>query len=170
MAIEFHCEFCGKPIRTADEHAGKRGKCPSCHQAVYIPTPSEQIETLGLEPLDRGFIEQQEKLLRETRDLTSKMLRERAADAGDAGPRHAASQDLPIGDDDVEPLVVSYAVKMADGDLVSADELARELRKHWAVAEKIIQRLTIDEMPHPTLARIPRPVLVGFFKRLREKK
>mgnify|MGYP000946439218 CR=1 FL=1 len=51
MAIEFHCEFCGKQVRAQDEHAGKRAKCPSCHQSVYVPTPSDQIEALGIEPL-----------------------------------------------------------------------------------------------------------------------
>jgi hypothetical protein len=36
MPIEFHCG-CGKILKAADEHAGKRAKCKTCGQMVTIP-------------------------------------------------------------------------------------------------------------------------------------
>lgn len=38
MAIEFLCD-CGKRLRTGDQYAGKRGKCPACGAVVSIPQP-----------------------------------------------------------------------------------------------------------------------------------
>ncbi len=39
MAISFHCG-CGKLLRTREELAGKKAKCPECGVVVTIPTPS----------------------------------------------------------------------------------------------------------------------------------
>jgi hypothetical protein len=36
MAIEFACQ-CGKTLRAAEQHAGKRAKCNNCGQVVNIP-------------------------------------------------------------------------------------------------------------------------------------
>lgn len=36
MPIEFACE-CGKQLKVADEHAGKRAKCPACKNPVTVP-------------------------------------------------------------------------------------------------------------------------------------
>lgn len=171
MAIEFHCEHCGKPVRAQDEFAGKRAKCPACQQSVYVPTPPDQVETLGLEPLDTQFVAEQGRLLRETRELQQRLLHEREAAAESARhSSHAASNDLPLPQGDVETLIIEYAQHMAAGRLEEADELAREIRKHRQAAEAVLQKLTIDDVPHPALAKIPRPVLMGFFKQLRERK
>jgi len=35
--IRFHCTRCGWPVRVADTHAGKQGRCPSCKHTVRIP-------------------------------------------------------------------------------------------------------------------------------------
>lgn len=174
MAIEFHCEFCGKQVRAQDEHAGKRAKCPSCHQSVYVPTPSDQIEALGIEPLDTKFVAEQSRLIRETRDLQKRLLHER--DTGPiegGGPRHnppGGGNDIPLPKGDIESLIIEYAQLMAAGNLEAADDLGNEIRKYKQAAETVLQKLTIDEMPHPSLSKIPRPVLMGFFKQLREKR
>jgi hypothetical protein len=50
MAIEFHCPHCNRQIRTPDEHAGKRGKCPQCQAVVEIPAASaapDELDPLG---------------------------------------------------------------------------------------------------------------------------
>jgi hypothetical protein len=169
MQIEFHCSKCGKLVRTASEHAGKRGRCPSCHQSIYIPTPSEEIEPLELEPLDKSAEREQEQLMRETRELTMKILgeKEKPLDTGPESPADSAQDMLPPRMD-IETLVIEYALSMADGDLPQAEELANEIRMNMSAAEEFMQRLTLDEIPHPQLARIPRPVLIGFFKQLRE--
>lgn len=35
--IEFHCTSCNKLLRTADDKAGKRARCPECGETVAIP-------------------------------------------------------------------------------------------------------------------------------------
>jgi hypothetical protein len=176
MAIEFHCEHCGKAIKAPTEMAGKRGKCPACHNSVYIPTPSEEIEPLTIAPIDRSEELARQKALDETRALQRRLLGEKelpgeargrpAAAAESRAPTHAA----PPAKGDMDNLIIDYAICMADGDLAGAEQIARDIRKDMKTAENVMQRLTIDEVPHAALARIPRPVLVGFFKQLREKK
>ena len=39
MPIEFRCTQCGRLLRTPDETAGKRAKCPECGAILAIPAP-----------------------------------------------------------------------------------------------------------------------------------
>lgn len=168
MAIEFHCEHCGKPVRAANEHAGRHAKCPSCHQAVYVPTPDADIEPLRLAPLDPGEEREKQRMAAEERALRSRILRDREA-GPDVGPP-PPPETTPPPKIDVETLIIEYALAMADGDLKEAQDLLSEIRKDMRKAEDVMQRLMIDEMPPPQLSKIPRPVLVGFFKQIREAK
>jgi hypothetical protein len=174
MPIEFHCEHCGKLIRSGEEHAGKHGKCPACHQSVYIPTPSDQLEPLHLAPLDEKEERERQKMLQASRELAQRLLREREAGPDTGHGRAAAPASAPGGDarlnPDMETLVIEYAICMADGNLAEAEELAVDIRRNMKQAEDVMQRLTLDEMPPPQLTKIPRPVLVGFFRQLREPK
>ena len=52
MSIKFHCEHCGKRIDAPDTAGGKWGKCPSCHNKVYVPQPEDGDEPLTLAPVD----------------------------------------------------------------------------------------------------------------------
>ena len=49
MSIEIHCDHCGKLIKAPDDAGGQRGKCPYCHQSVYVPAPNAgDDEEIGL--------------------------------------------------------------------------------------------------------------------------
>lgn len=172
MAIEFHCEHCGKMIRSANEHAGKHGKCPSCHQDVYIPSPPEELEPLKLAPIDPKLEADRQRLLREGRDLATRLMKEK--DTLPPEPSRPTPAAAPMTDPrlklDMETLVTEYAICMHDGALDEAEELAREIRKDPKAAEDVMQRITIDEIPPTQLAGIKRPLLLGFFKQLRERK
>jgi predicted RNA-binding Zn-ribbon protein involved in translation (DUF1610 family)/uncharacterized membrane protein len=37
MAIEFHCTNCNKLLRTSDDRAGARAKCPDCGTEITVP-------------------------------------------------------------------------------------------------------------------------------------
>ena len=37
MALEFRCAGCSKLLRTPDESAGKKAKCPQCGEIVDVP-------------------------------------------------------------------------------------------------------------------------------------
>lgn len=167
MSIEFHCNHCGSLVKTAKEHAGKFGKCPHCHQNIYIPTPSEELEPLRLAPVDDADERERKRLLAETAELTRKLRAEK-----EGPPPEVARAPLPepLGDvrlpSDMETLVTEYALCMANGDLKEAEELASEIRKDLKRADEYIQRLTMDELPPTRLAHIPRALLLGFLKQL----
>ncbi len=38
--IKFNCPHCGKDVTAADEHAGKKGRCPGCKEVFSIPAKS----------------------------------------------------------------------------------------------------------------------------------
>src|SRR5262245_21753461 len=40
VTIEFHCPTCQKLLRTADDKAGVRARCPGCGEVVTVPEAS----------------------------------------------------------------------------------------------------------------------------------
>lgn len=187
MPIDVHCNHCGKHVRAPDDAGGKHGKCPSCHQTVYIPTPADQIETMVLEPVDGDFERRKKQLAHETAQLTGKILRDRDGlgpeKPGDRAERLAAAERAAAGaairqaaqiptatPAEVLDMVIRYAVSVANGNMSETERLEGEIRNNMRLAEDAIQRLVVDEMPPAQLAKIPRPVLVGIFKKLREVK
>lgn len=185
MPIELHCNHCGKLVRAPDDAGGKHGKCPSCHQSVYIPTPPDQLDALALEPVDSEFERRKKQLAHEAMQMAARVLRDReglgpekpgdraermvaaeraAASSAAAAPRPAATASQ------VNEWIIRYAVSVAQGDLAQAEKLEIEIRANMKIAEDAIQRLLVDELPPVALSKIPRPVLVGIFKKLRETK
>jgi hypothetical protein len=49
MPITLNCT-CGKTLRIADEHAGKRVKCPACNAVIASKPPAPQFEVVEDEP------------------------------------------------------------------------------------------------------------------------
>ncbi|HRX83044.1 MAG: hypothetical protein H6821_01505 [Planctomycetaceae bacterium] len=43
MPVEFRCTGCSKLLRTPDESAGKKAKCPQCGEIVDVPTQSQSV-------------------------------------------------------------------------------------------------------------------------------
>ncbi len=167
MTIQFHCEHCGRQVKTAREHAGKRGKCPHCHQSVYIPTPSEEIEPLPLAPLDTESEAEARRRQQEAIEL-ARALQEEETTGGTESVAAADSAGTTQTHDAVEDLVIDYVLAMSAGKLDRAEELAVKIRGQMRLAAEFIQRLTMDELPPPRLAHIPRPLLNGFLRQLRE--
>ncbi|MBK9121322.1 MAG: hypothetical protein IPM18_17215 [Phycisphaerales bacterium] len=168
MSIEFHCSHCGKMIKTSNDAAGgKRGKCPFCHNTVYIPMAEAEVEPLRLAPSDETA-ERTRQQLEEDARLLARTLRSETDDVPDLAPRQA----FPVSDNDarlpsdVETLVIEYVLSMADGRLDEAEQLAEEIRREPERAAEVVQRLTMDELPPKRLARVPRPLIQGFVKQL----
>jgi hypothetical protein len=173
MAIEFHCEHCGKMIRAGNEHAGKRGKCPHCQNSVYIPSPAAEAEPLSLSPLDVRDEQRERELEEESRRLAQQIRQEKDVPPEShiaAAPKPEPLYDARLTAANMENLVIEYALCMSKGELAEAGELATEIRTSPRAAEEVLQRLMLDEVPPPQLAKIPRPVLVGFLRQLRDKK
>ncbi|MFN0134752.1 MAG: hypothetical protein ACKVS9_01395 [Phycisphaerae bacterium] len=184
MAIEFHCNHCGKQVRAPDEAGGKHGKCPSCHQSVYIPLPDAELEPLALTPLDDSFEREKARLMKETREMEARVLRDRDAQpergpargatggSGTSGGAGASARPFipQMSFAEMNDLVTQYAAAMMEGKLAEADALAVDIRKHPKIADEVIQRISSDEIPPPRLAKIPKPLMAGFFRQLREQK
>ncbi len=165
MAITFHCDHCGKKINAKEDNAGRWGKCPSCHNRVYVPDLSGDPNELKLAPLDDEEIERQQQLLAETHRLTLDILQERVV-PDELRP----AADVPVAQMSEEELyhkIVRYLRQMADGNLDAADRTAAVIRTSKKHAKAILDRISVSEIPEAELADIPPHVLSGFIRTLR---
>ncbi len=47
MSIELNCTGCGQMLRVADEHAGKKARCPACGTIVEVPLSAGELPREG---------------------------------------------------------------------------------------------------------------------------
>ncbi|MCG3180954.1 MAG: hypothetical protein BIFFINMI_03320 [Phycisphaerae bacterium] len=178
MPIQFHCEHCGAKISAPDAAGGKKGRCPSCKQHVYVPAPD--ADELDLAPLDE----------KEEKKLADKVARDLAAEhdlfLAQAGSQPADEADPSLVDDPhgeggvalpaaspggAKPappreLLIAYLVHMAKGNLEQANAVAGQLKADRPAAMQAIALLTADPVPEPRIAKLPLPVMAGFLKQL----
>jgi hypothetical protein len=166
MAITFHCDYCGKKIDAPDNAGGKWGKCPGCHNRLYVPKQNFDDEELKLAPIDEGDRERQKQLLAETCWLTQELLDEK-----EIPPESAEATAPPAEPDDQQltAIIISYLRQMADGELDEAERIAGLIAEHRKTAVKILDKIASGEIPRPELADIPKQVLSELLKRLRTK-
>jgi len=165
MAIIFHCEHCGKKIEAPDNAGGKRGKCPACHNKVYIPG-LDYDEELKLAPIDSDDDAKQKELLAETHKLTQEILQERDIPDGPAG----AAMSVPeVSDKELTKNIIVYLRQMADGELDEAQRTADLIAPYGPQAVKILDSIALSEIPEPELADIPQQVLSGLIRNLRTR-
>ncbi|MFK7779331.1 MAG: hypothetical protein QM501_14590 [Gimesia sp.] len=55
MTIEFSCSHCNKVLKTSDDKAGRRAKCPQCGEPIDVPLSAEVTSS------DDGFDEPESK-------------------------------------------------------------------------------------------------------------
>ncbi len=169
MSIELHCPQCRKLIRAPDSAGGKRGKCPYCKNAVYIPTPSDESEEIGLAPLDDDEEKRAKALRRESIRYAASV--DHVTDAGpDAGAAGASTGGvhLPFAPGEVVDLggeVEAFILAMRDSKLDLADAAVARLRRAASRARQHLQTLVLDDMP-PEFENVPPPVVKGFLKTL----
>ena len=165
MAIIFHCEHCSKKIEAADTAGGKWGKCPSCHNKLYVPS-QDTGEELKLAPIDETDVEREHRLMAETHRLTQDILKEREILDG---PAPLAGAVYQMGDRELTQNIITYLRQIVYGELDEAERTAALIAPfdHRAVA--IIDRIALSEIPERELADIPPQVLAGSIRTLREK-
>jgi len=166
MSIIFHCEYCGKKIEAADTASGKWGKCPACHNKLYIPNMAASEEELKLSPVDKTDEAKQKELMDETYKLTQDILLER--NEPDA-PGKAAKPKAEISDKDLTKNIIMYLRQMANGELDRAQETADSITPYGHQAVKILDAIALSEMPEPELADIPGQVFSGLIRNLRTR-
>ena len=164
MSIKFHCEHCGKKIDAPDTAGGKRGKCPACHNKVYVPQMDADDE-LKLAPVDETEEERQKRLLNETFQLTQHILQDKGTTdgAGSPGPVPGAS------DDEVTEAIVLYLRQMADGDLDNAKQTVQTIAAHRREAKGILEQMAGGDPVAAALQDIPPQVLSGLIRNLRTR-
>ncbi len=165
MSITFHCEYCGKKIEAPDSAGGKWGKCPACHNKLYVPCLGSD-EELKLAPVDQSDEAKQRQLLAETYELTRDILLEKETPNELAETATSASG---IGDKELTKNIITYLRQTADGELEQAERIADLIVSCGDRALKILDRIALSEMPEPELADIPQQVLSGLIRNLRTR-
>jgi hypothetical protein len=167
MAITFHCEHCGKKIEAPDSAGGKWGKCPACHNRVYVPS-SDAGEELKLAPIDTTDLAEQKRLMAETRRIEQEILSEKEI-PNDSAEAEIAAPVYEISDNELTKNIILYLRLMADGDLEQAERIASSIVSCGNRALKILDGIALSEIPEPELADIPQQVLSGLIRTLRTK-
>lgn len=167
MSITLHCEHCGKKIKAADSAGGKWGKCPACHNKVYVPGGEAAEEELQLAPIDDSEAARQKKLMAETYKLEHDLLLEKEK-LNESGK--VASGDAFYGDDrQLSNDIITYLLHMVNGQLDEAERLAEAIAAHGPKAVKILDQIALSDIPEPELADIKPQVLAGLIRTLRAK-
>ncbi len=171
MAIILHCEYCGKKIEAADSTGGKWGKCPACHNKLYVPS-LHSGEGLKLAPIDVTAEEREKQLMAETHKITQDILREREGPEGTPetiGPIETAGPVLNMTERELTKYIIMYLRLMADNELYEAHRITGLIAPHSVQAVKILDKIALSEMPEPELADISQLALSGSIRALRDE-
>ncbi|MFA5553160.1 MAG: hypothetical protein WCZ89_06650 [Phycisphaerae bacterium] len=167
MAITFNCEFCGKKIEAQEKNAGKWGKCPSCHNKIYVPNPETEEEELKLAPIDEEEEERKKRLIEETFMLEQQILNDKPT------PEQKFSSSKPaaahVDEDVLYETIVRYLRQMADGELDQAESTLRSIKSAGEIAFKLIDQIAAADIPEADLSDIPSQVLSGLIRTLRSE-
>jgi hypothetical protein len=165
MAIKFHCEHCGKKIEAPNNAGGKWGKCPKCHNKVYVPNV-DAGEELKLAPVDKSDEERRKELMYETYKLTQEILLERKSPDGPTEPITSTSD---ITDKQLTDNLIAYLRQMADRNLDQAETVFEMIIPCSNRAVEILDRIALSELPEEPLADVPQQVLSGLIRDLRNR-
>lgn len=166
MPIKFQCSLCGKKIEAPDSAGGKWGKCPGCHNKVYVPQPVSEEDELKLAPIDEMDEQKQKQLLHETFELTREILQEKAAPEAE-GP--SLTGGIDISEEKLTEIIIRYLRQMAAGDLNDAQRTAELIVPHRRKAVGILDGFLHSPAPDPELEDIPAQVLSGLIRNLKTR-
>ena len=133
MAITFHCDHCGRKIEAQDGSAGKWGKCPACHNKIYVPNLNPE-EELKLAPVDESDEAKQKQLMDETYKLAQDILLERDP-PDEMGKTKISAPE--ISDEELTKNIILYLRQVADGELDEAQITADLIIPYSVQAVKI---------------------------------
>ena len=168
MAIVFHCQFCNKEIRASDDAGGKWGKCPKCHNKIYVPSidPDQEEPELKLAPIDTEEQQRKKELMAETYRVQQDILEDREVPNNLADNTPAVRK---LSDQELEKYVVMFLRQMAAGELDDSERTVKLLSPYGKKVEEIVDRIALSEIPDKALAHISPNVLSGFIRTLRSK-
>jgi len=169
MTVTFHCEYCGKKIEAPDSAGGKWGKCPACHNKLYVPDLSDD-EELKLAPIDESDEARRKRLIEETSKLSEDILLEKEVpDESAEVEADATVWPAEISDEQLKKNVVSYLRQMAEGQEEAAKRSKGLITPYGKRTIKILDKIALAEILERELAGIPQQELAGLIRELRSK-
>ena len=179
MSITFHCDFCNKKIEANESAAGKWGRCPSCHNKIYVPNLNVEDE-LKLAPVDEDAEKRKKKLMDETFSLEQTILSERSTPAETNNnnninneipliPETAARFENVVDEDSLYETIVKYLRQMADGELDDAKSTLISIQSAPEASLKLLDRIALADIPEAELSDVPPQVLSGLIRTLRSQ-
>ncbi|MCG3138215.1 MAG: hypothetical protein HJJLKODD_02076 [Phycisphaerae bacterium] len=174
-SIKITCEKCNHAIKAPRSAAGQRGKCPHCGSDVYVPTPPEELEEIGIAPLSENELQQEQRLDHETHQITAALLRDRNEAASESAKTGAATTPAraeaahpspALSGAALQDAIVQYVLAINRSELDEAEQLIQMLRAGKHQAKSRIQQLMIADHPPEALAQVPSGLYQGFLKKL----
>ena len=171
MTIQFHCEHCGKKISAPAKAGGRRGKCPACHNSIYVPEEHHD-EELKLAPLDENLEKARTELLAETFSLTQNILDEKSLPdlPPEEVPSNAQEPFIPsmnLDSKELRATIIKYLRWMAADQQKDAENLISIMAGQPDQSLSIIDEIALSEIPDPELAHIQPHMISGFIRNLR---
>jgi phage FluMu protein Com len=169
MTVTIHCEHCGKRIEAPDSAGGKWGKCPACHNKLYVPDLSEG-EELKLAPIDESEEARRKRLIDETSKLSEDILLEKEIPDESAEVEvDATVWPAEISDEQLKKNIIGYLRQMAEGQMEAAKRSKGLITPYGKRTIKILDKIALAEILEPELAGIPQQKLSGLIRELRSK-
>ena len=163
MTISFHCKYCSKKIEASEKSAGKWGRCPSCHNKIYVPDLNAEIDDLKLAPGDKTEEAKKQQLMQGTYELEQNILQERESPNN---KKSTVSKPPEISNQQLEQNIISYLRQVANGDLGKAEQILSSITPYSFQSRKILDRMAVSDMPEPELEDVPPQVLAGLIRQL----
>ena len=180
MSIAIQCEHCDKKIEAPETASGKWGKCPRCHNKVYVPKlESNEQDELRLAPIDEMEEQRQRELKAESLRIKQDILSERKVspeESGDPKEQDVEEDYSPselglseISDEKLTENIIVYLRLMADGQLEQAEQELELITPYGRKAVEFVDKVALSEIPEPELADIPSQILSGLIRTLRSE-
>ncbi len=169
--IQITCENCNHVIKAPRKAAGRRGKCPHCHNSVYVPTPADELEEIPLSSSDDEALARADRLEKEALDVAAAIRREKDEAPPEAvqssEPPAAAKPRPPVTD--ITRSICRYLQALQVSELERAEGIADELKGSARQAKSKIQQMMVDAMRPEEVRGIPDGLYQGFLRKLLEQ-
>ncbi len=170
--IRVTCEHCNHAIKAPREAAGRRGKCPHCHNSVYIPTPESELDEMPLELEDEQTHSAAQRLEREAAEVAAALRREtkEAPESAVTPQREApAPRKTALDATEINDLIIRYLLAMQVSELERAEALTAKLKGAARQAKSKIQQMMVDSMRPEAVRSMPDGLYQGFLRKLLEQ-
>ncbi len=170
--IRVTCQNCNHVIKAPRKAAGRRGKCPHCHNSVYIPTPESELDAIPLEPEHEQAHAAAQRLEKEDVALAAAMRREtKEAPELTVTPQRErpATRKTALNATEINDLIIRYLLAMQVSELERAETLTVELKGAARQAKSKIQQMMVDAMRPEAVRSMADGLYQGFLRKLLEQ-